>query len=362
MNINRNNYEEYFLLYIDNELSVAEKNMVEAFVAANPDLGEELVMLQQSIVKPDTVAFPGKEKLIKANQVDAGTEEKLLLLLDNELPEKEKKEILLLTTNNTSVKAAWELLQQTKLPVSDTIIFEDKPSLYRKETKVIPIAWWRMAAAAMLIGFGLWGTVSYLNRDVKKEDSSATAVVPSTKELPSTIIDNTATPVIADDKKKEEIAATTENNNKIVHAQSTGTNNTAKSPTSAPQKKEDNIAVIEEENKKDSKQDDLDNINNDERNKRIIANVSPETNTNKANSSSVEIPSSLKNGLALNTSFSSNSNKEEFETFNDEDDKPRKTKLGGFFKKVKRVIERKTKIKTGSDDELRIANMSFAMH
>ena len=65
MNINRNNYEEYFLLYIDNELSVAEKNMVEAFVAANADLGEELVMLQQSIVKPDTVAFPGKEKLIK---------------------------------------------------------------------------------------------------------------------------------------------------------------------------------------------------------------------------------------------------------------------------------------------------------
>ena len=60
MNINRNNYEEYFLLYTDNELSEAERKMVDAFVAANPDLQEELLMLQQSVVKPMEVDFPGK--------------------------------------------------------------------------------------------------------------------------------------------------------------------------------------------------------------------------------------------------------------------------------------------------------------
>ena len=48
-NINRHNYETFFLLYIDNELSVTEKKTVDEFVDANPDLQEELIMLQQSI-------------------------------------------------------------------------------------------------------------------------------------------------------------------------------------------------------------------------------------------------------------------------------------------------------------------------
>ena len=40
--INMDNYEEYFLLYVDNELTGADKASVEEFVKMHPELKSEL--------------------------------------------------------------------------------------------------------------------------------------------------------------------------------------------------------------------------------------------------------------------------------------------------------------------------------
>ena len=40
--ITRDNYEAWFILYLDNELDAEAKAAVEAFALAHPDLGDEL--------------------------------------------------------------------------------------------------------------------------------------------------------------------------------------------------------------------------------------------------------------------------------------------------------------------------------
>ena len=65
MEINRDNYEMFFLLYADNELDRAAK-AVEAFVASPCRSAEELnVLLQTRLPADETVAFLHKELFIK---------------------------------------------------------------------------------------------------------------------------------------------------------------------------------------------------------------------------------------------------------------------------------------------------------
>ncbi len=59
--ITRDNYEAYFVMYVDDELNASERKAVEQFIQQHPDLEEEMVMLQQSVLKPnDQIVFEPK--------------------------------------------------------------------------------------------------------------------------------------------------------------------------------------------------------------------------------------------------------------------------------------------------------------
>ena len=68
MDIDRNNYEEYFLLYADNELTDSEKADVLMFLKENKDLEEEFRMIHYTISKPDAnVELADKSFLFRNN-------------------------------------------------------------------------------------------------------------------------------------------------------------------------------------------------------------------------------------------------------------------------------------------------------
>src|SRR5450755_946214 len=64
MDINRNNYETFFLIYLDRELSHADMHAVEKFLNENTDLQKEFSLLQQTILVPEELVFEHRELLL----------------------------------------------------------------------------------------------------------------------------------------------------------------------------------------------------------------------------------------------------------------------------------------------------------
>lgn len=159
MNINRNNYEEFFLLYADNELSATEKQQVEHFAAAHPDLKAELDMLLQAVLPIESQAvFLDKESLFRTTDTDSlvnmtNYEGYFVRYTDDELTNTEKAATEEFVYKHPECQSEFELIQLTRIHPDTNISFPDKNLLYRKTTEERPVImlWMRFAAAAVII-------------------------------------------------------------------------------------------------------------------------------------------------------------------------------------------------------------------
>jgi hypothetical protein len=157
MRIDRQNYEEFFLLYVDNELNVEQKKQVELFVFENPDLEEELVMLRQSKLVPDSaVIFPDKFRLTKHEEEQQSItldnyEEWFVMWTDHELNLDQRTMVEKFLLIHPGKRAELEKFAQTKLEPEE-ILFPGKSDLYKhSSSRVISISWWRVAVAAVVV-------------------------------------------------------------------------------------------------------------------------------------------------------------------------------------------------------------------
>jgi hypothetical protein len=363
--INRHNYETFFLLYIDNELSTVERKAVDEFVKANPDLEEELIMLQQSIVQPDAVVFDGKKSLLKTDLIPTAMQEKLLMHLDNELATAQQNEIDGIIKTDALVEKEWSILQQTKLLPGPAIVFEDKESLYRKTPgRLVSVQWWRVAVAAVVIGFGVWGGLSYLKtgNDLNKIGTAGNSESKPAADTVELAANQITAPVVSPKNQKEAIA--------VVPVITKKTSNTKTIPSTVEMVEPPLIARDIVDNSTIEKTNNLpkpysDNLNSVGSNKTITANVTPEkqqaTIVSAANNGDVK-----NNGqdaashFATTASFADNDKENDNHIFLMDEERVKKTKLGGMIRKVKRVLERNTNIKTGGNT-IRVANLEFAI-
>ena len=390
MNINRHNYEAFFLLYVDKELSAADRKAVEVFVQENPDLQMELLLLQQTVVNADDIVLQKKDWLYMEEDISA-LQENLLLYSDGELNAADKNAVKSLLDTNTSAKAEWNILQQTKLQPDMAVVFEDKALLYRKEGgKVVGFKWWRAAAAAVLLGFGLWTGVSVYKNNIQKTDGSEVAVkenkTQTQQEKAAGITDpNQTIPAVENAVAENNTGSTDQQNNTQIQPGERNASPAEKLNNAESQSSAASNQNITQQNNIPKKPDNnlpkpyFENINNGSSNKNIAGNVQSENNNNirvsgsndavvkispKENKTVVADPdnSTTNTNLTAIQVVNTNTNDEgdnNSRYLNVDDSKGKRSALGGFIRKAKRVLERTTNVKTG--EGIKIAGFEIAL-
>lgn len=384
MNINRHNYEEFFLLYADNELCAADRRAVEVFVAANPDLETELQLLQQTIMPAEDLQFENKQVLLK--EAMTPLQQQLLLYMDDELPAAEKTAIAKLVGTDAAAAKEAAILLQTKLQPDTSIIYAHKKELYRREEgRLVRMNWRRAAAAAVLLGFVTWGGLTLLQPSQPGSTKGNGTVAIGSGNSTNTATADAGTPANPVQPPVNAASANTD----ITIAATTVRNNTNSQKSSAPAVKKmtdpntDGVAgsnavtAVKKEQEqstnnlpKPTNNPRYNNFNNGTSNVTVQTNVPTiedaarngnsgtttlATSNNRPNTSAV-------NGYAITAAY----NPDETEEVNNNkvlymnEDNVKRSKLAGFIRKVKRVVERNTNIKTGNG--IQVAGFDIALN
>lgn len=342
MIIDRHNYEEFFILYWDNELTASQKQAVENFVNENPDIQEEFKLLGETRFIPDkNVQFEEKEFLLNNSFINiTNYEEHLLNYIDDELDNNEKKEVDKLAAKLPVIQKELLLLQKTKLQPETEIIFPGKSTLYRREEKVrvISMVWLRVAVAAAIILIAGFVTLELINTDnagdkIEVAKNSDPKNQSSNQKADEPVIQ----PVNQEKKDQKASLAITEKKSSSEQTPE----KISKKP--AIENKVPDPLISKAENKNNLPRTQQEAVNNNET---LIASVEiPKDNNKAAQISDSEIIST-----PLGNSSVTKSSTPTFAIMDDDDFEKEKGGLKEFLRKTTRVFERRTKIQTTTED------------
>ena len=148
--INLGNYEEFFILYMDNELTIEQMKMVDEFLASHPDLRGEFEILMSVKLPSEEISFNKADLYAGSMKSASFINEDLLLYIDNELSADKTKVVELELNANKDYHLQHQLLLKTKLDATETISYPNKEELYRRTEKVVAFKLWMRVAAAII--------------------------------------------------------------------------------------------------------------------------------------------------------------------------------------------------------------------
>jgi hypothetical protein len=153
-NITRQNYETWFVDYLDGQLHPDEEILLHRFLDENPDLNAELNDLKNiDFTSAKALSYPHKNRLLKSDFEGLDLPESDFLLikeLEEGLTQKESLRLEDLMTHFSEVKKDANLYQKTRL-IAPAMVYGKKNSLVRKRAVWLwPLTQAAVAAAVLL--------------------------------------------------------------------------------------------------------------------------------------------------------------------------------------------------------------------
>jgi hypothetical protein len=202
MQINLQNYEAYFIDYIEGKLDTKTIGELKEFLVSHPELQTELEQYTSVSIPTDAIIFNEKPALYKfkfdETPINKNTyNDFCIAYYENILNEEKKAELLRFIETNPEFKNDFLLYKKTYLQ-PEVVVYKYRKDLYKKqssETPVIQIYRWGAIAAGLFIIFGLY--FGFLNKKgeqhpnvANKQEEAPKNIVKNAEKVPNNKIAN----------------------------------------------------------------------------------------------------------------------------------------------------------------------------
>lgn len=182
IDINLNNYEEYFIDYLDGNLNPSEVNQLMSFLDLYPELKEELNSFDNEIFAAPEEVFKAKE-ILKRNSIIVNTnsdnfDELCIAKLEGDLSDFEVQLFDKFIKSDSARARELELYKKVKLSPDNAIVYPEKFKLKRKVAKTRKLTFSIISAAAsVIVVVGLYFLVPKQKTENIQAETEKTKVV-----------------------------------------------------------------------------------------------------------------------------------------------------------------------------------------
>ena len=186
MKINRNNYEAYFIDYLEGVLNEKLVDDFLEFLQQNPDLKEELAFYQSVSVEPEEINYTKKELLYKNKfDIEDNFNHTSVAALEGDIDNSEKSEFENYLESHPDKKKDFHWFEKTKLQPDLAIHFDKKRNLYRHSKGRTLVMWSLRIAAVLILAFTFYVlTDKYSNSKIDETQVAAIEQKTPQKQTP----------------------------------------------------------------------------------------------------------------------------------------------------------------------------------